>query len=82
MSEQRIEKRVLVEFCVAALQKVRMNSENAKMVSEVLVTNDARGINSHGINCLPGYIDQIIGGGMNPLGLSRNCNRGPYVCFD
>ncbi len=58
---------VLENFMVDALKSAGLPEEDAKVVGEVLITSDKRGIDSHGIGRLkPIYIDRIDAGILNP----------------
>jgi len=52
-----------VESILAA---VGLSREDAEIAADVLVAADARGVSSHGIMSLPGYVRQITQGGINP----------------
>jgi LDH2 family malate/lactate/ureidoglycolate dehydrogenase len=58
-------KQNLMDFCSKALEKVGVNVTDAKIAAEVLTTNEMRGIKSHGVIRLEGYIKQLILGTMN-----------------
>ena len=52
-------------FCEIALVKAGLSMGEALIVSEVLVTNDEMGVNSHGTTLLRNYIRQLMAGGVN-----------------
>lgn len=59
---------LLEEFMISSLVKSGVPKKDAKIVSEVLITSDKRGIDSHGINRLkPIYLDRIKKGILNPV---------------
>jgi LDH2 family malate/lactate/ureidoglycolate dehydrogenase len=55
----------LENFCVSVLTKAGLNSQNAQLVAESLVFADLRGIGSHGVTRLSGYLGRIRAGVMN-----------------
>ncbi|RJQ62861.1 MAG: Ldh family oxidoreductase, partial [Desulfobacteraceae bacterium] len=46
----------LRDFCRAVFLKIGCSEEQAATASDVLVTADARGVDSHGIARLSGYV--------------------------
>ncbi len=62
-----IEFKKLEEFIYTCLVKSGVPNNDAKIVADVLITSDKRGIDSHGIGRLkPIYIDRIDQGILNP----------------
>jgi ureidoglycolate dehydrogenase (NAD+) len=63
-------KRLSVEklrtFCIAALEKAGLCSNDAALVAEVLVMTDTWGTFSHGTGALRNYLNSLRAGGMNP----------------
>jgi LDH2 family malate/lactate/ureidoglycolate dehydrogenase len=58
----------LEKFMIDSLQAVGIKEEDAKIIGDVLIESDKRGIDSHGIGRLkPIYIDRINKGIMNPV---------------
>lgn len=58
----------LESFMKDALKGVGIPEDDAEIISDVLITSDKRGIDSHGIGRLkPIYIDRIDAGIMNPI---------------
>ncbi len=58
---------VLEGFMLDSLKSAGLPEEDAKVVCEILITSDKRGIDSHGIGRLkPIYIDRIDAGILNP----------------
>lgn len=55
----------LKAFGASILRGAGMDERDATDVAEVLVRTDMRGVRTHGIRTLPGYVEQIEGGGMN-----------------
>jgi LDH2 family malate/lactate/ureidoglycolate dehydrogenase len=56
----------LRRFCVEALSKAGLCSDDAETVAEVLVMTDTWGTFSHGTGALRNYINSLRAGGMNP----------------
>jgi L-2-hydroxycarboxylate dehydrogenase (NAD+) len=61
MSEDniRIPVKNLVEFMVAALQKIGVPPEDARIIADVLITSDLWGVRSHGVAHLKMYHERI-----------------------
>ncbi len=60
--------KTLEKFMVDSLMAVGINETDAKIIGDVLIESDKRGIDSHGIGRLkPIYIDRINIGIMNPV---------------
>ncbi len=58
----------LERFMIDSLMAVGINEEDAKIIGDVLIESDKRGIDSHGIGRLkPIYIDRITKGILNPV---------------
>ena len=66
MAEMKVKPQRVKDFCVCALEKAGVASDDARIAAEVLVTADMRGTTTHGTIGLRGYIRQIREGGMNP----------------
>ncbi len=56
----------LREFCIAALQKCGVPAPDAKIVANIQVEADLRGVHSHGSIAIIGYASRIKAGGTNP----------------
>jgi L-2-hydroxycarboxylate dehydrogenase (NAD+) len=57
----------LESFCKSALIKAGLTADDAAIVTDVLITSDKLGIDSHGVNRLkPIYLDRIKDGILNP----------------
>jgi len=55
----------LKAFCTAVLMRLGVPSDEAALVSEVLVEADLRGVESHGVIRLPSYVERLSAGGTN-----------------
>lgn len=56
MTEQRYSFETLTAFSVSVFKKIGCSDEHAKLATEVLLSADLRGIDSHGLARLSGYI--------------------------
>jgi ureidoglycolate dehydrogenase (NAD+) len=56
----------LQRFCIEALEKAGLSSDDAATVAEVLVMTDTWGTFSHGTGALRNYLNSLRAGGMNP----------------
>jgi LDH2 family malate/lactate/ureidoglycolate dehydrogenase len=66
-----IQERALRAFCETVFRTLGVPSEDARITTDVLVTADLRGIESHGIARLPRYVNGIREGFMKPVDSSR-----------
>ncbi|KAK4505934.1 hypothetical protein PRZ48_003899 [Zasmidium cellare] len=53
------------EWTTQVLEQVGVKHEHASIVAKALVLADLRGVDTHGINRLPGYLDRIKAGSLN-----------------
>ena len=60
-----VDAKKLTDFATEALQKVGVPEEDARITARILVATDLRGINSHGVRALAGYIGRIKEGRIN-----------------
>jgi LDH2 family malate/lactate/ureidoglycolate dehydrogenase len=67
----------LETFCTAALIKVGVAAEDARLTADVLVTTDTWGIFTHGTKNLRGYIRRIRGGGIRKDAQPTLIREGP-----
>ena len=56
----------LISFCTGAARKAGLSAGDAEILADVLVTNDQRGVHSHGCVMLRGYLNSIKQGGTDP----------------
>jgi ureidoglycolate dehydrogenase (NAD+) len=63
---KRLSAEKLRKFCIEALEKAGLSSDNAAIVAEVLVMTDTWGTFSHGAGALRNYLTSLRAGGMNP----------------
>jgi len=60
----RVRKDELLDFCVRVFVKMGVSEEDAVITSDVMVSADLRGINSHGVARLRRYVDGLNSGMM------------------
>ena len=63
---ERVKSEVLLAFATQAFVKVGMPEEDAAWSAETLVQAELRGVSSHGIIRLPGYVKRFEAGMLNP----------------
>ncbi|MEX2425441.1 MAG: Ldh family oxidoreductase, partial [Thermomicrobiaceae bacterium] len=63
--EQRVSAADLEEFTFDVLSALGISSGDARIVAQVLVNSDVRGIDSHGVPRLTGYCKRIQAGAVN-----------------
>lgn len=69
---------IMEKFMVDVLKGAGVPEEDAKVVSDVLIAADKRGIDSHGVNRLkPIYIDRIRDGILDPVTNMEIVKEGP-----
>ncbi len=56
----------LTAWAVRLLESARFPTPKARMVADLLVAANLRGVDSHGVQLLPYYIEQVERGDMNP----------------
>jgi len=54
------------QFCISAFKTVRLSQDHAELLTDALIQADLRGVNSHGVIRVPGYIKGYKTGGINP----------------
>src|SRR3954462_6892918 len=57
----------LTQFCEAILQGAGVPRHKAEITTACLVASNLRGVDSHGIQLLPFYVDQLLANEMDPL---------------
>src|SRR6185312_12484200 len=57
----------LTQFCEAILEAAGVPQVKAEIACRCLVASNLRGVDSHGIQLLPFYVDQLLAGEMDPL---------------
>lgn len=54
------------EFITSVLARLQVPEDRATVISDALILADLRGVDTHGINRLPGYIDRVKAGVLDP----------------
>jgi len=67
----------LYSFCVEALTKVGVSSDDSRKTADVLVTTDTWGTFTHGTKALRGYVRRLQGGGVKRGGKPMVVAEGP-----
>jgi LDH2 family malate/lactate/ureidoglycolate dehydrogenase len=81
MSDIRIDAKILNTFTQKAFEKAGLSPEDAATEAEVLIWANLRGVDSHGVQRIPGYLDMIEKGWMNPSPNVRIIKESPAVFF-
>jgi len=83
IEEKIISESRLVEFCQEAFEKAGMSAEDARVVTDTLVSANLRGVDSHGVIRVSPYIRRLLDRGANPNPQIRVVRRGPsFVRLD
>src|SRR5437879_8374972 len=69
--EHVVQEKALRRFCEQVLAKLGVPAEDARIVADVLVLADLRGIDSHGVARLGRYVSGLKQGTMKALDQSR-----------
>jgi LDH2 family malate/lactate/ureidoglycolate dehydrogenase len=56
----------LRQFCIEALEKVGVPKDDARIVADMQVEADLRGVHSHGTGAIYGYVQRLKQNGTNP----------------
>jgi len=70
-SDVRIQKQDLISFTAKVLTKSGLRTHDAETVAKVLVWANCRGVDSHGVSRLSGYVEEIKAGTFNARGRAR-----------
>ena len=71
----------LEDLVADAFRAVGVPAENARVAAAVMVESEARGIESHGVRMLPGYVSRLRVGGFNATAEPRVVREGPAVAL-
>src|SRR5436190_11818063 len=71
MADVLIRAEVLSRFAEAILAALDVPERKARLVATSLVEANLRGVDSHGVQLLPYYVEQIEAGDMNPAAEGR-----------
>lgn len=58
LSMKRIKSSSLYEFCIRCFLKIGVSEEHAKILSDTLIQANLRGVDSHGVARLSGYVER------------------------
>ena len=81
MAEAFVPRAKLESFIVDVLRKVGVPKAAAATVADVLVAGDLRGKGSHGVACLPRYVNGIREGKIEPTDKSRIVRETPTTAL-
>ena len=71
----------MTALVAAAFQQVGVPADRAQIVAQALVEAEARGIESHGVRMLPGYVARLRAGGFNAQARPHVVREGPAVAL-
>jgi L-lactate dehydrogenase len=72
---------VLIGFAEALLVKTGLPRDRAGVVAEILVEGDLLGHDTHGLNLLPGYLDELVAGRMMKTGMPEVISKRTAVAL-
>ena len=73
----------LTRFCEAILQGAGVPRHKAEIAAACLVSSNLRGVDSHGIQLLPFYVDQMLASELDPMADGRVISEaGSCLTFD
>ncbi|MBN8199869.1 MULTISPECIES: Ldh family oxidoreductase [Bacillaceae] len=72
----------LQKFVQDAFIKVGLNNENSRLVSEVLIDADLRGVHSHGVQNLPRWARGFLKGHLQKEVKYEDMDKGPITVID
>lgn len=71
MQEVIVKSERLHDFTRSLCENAGLSSVNSELMAKLLVQTDLRGVHSHGTRALPGYLNQILNGTINPEPILR-----------
>ena len=77
MQEIVVDATQLHNFAQTLCEKAGLRPEDAEQMAELQVQTDLRGVHSHGTRALPGYLNLVLEGKMNPKPDLRIVTEGP-----
>ena len=81
MPDISIDRTTLEAFARQAFERAGMSAEDAAIEADVLIWANLRGVDSHGVQRIPRYLDFIEKGWMNPRPDVRIIKESPAVLF-
>lgn len=83
MQEIVVDAKELHQFTRSLCENAGLTSEDAELIAKLLVQTDLRGVHSHGTRALPGYLNLILDGKLNPRPELQIVSDGPgYAVID
>ena len=70
---------LLKQYVISVFESIGCNEQDAILAADVLVSADSRGIDSHGVARLAGYIRLFDHGRLNPKPNIKILNESPSV---
>ena len=67
----------LVDYCQKALMTCKVSEADARTTAEVLVSADMRGVHSHGVIRMIGYVECLLSAGVKADAVPKIINEGP-----
>ena len=77
----RVDASTLESFTCEVFKKAGMPAEDAAIEAEVLIWANLRGVDSHGVQRLPAYLDMIDRGWMNPTPNIKIVKESPALLY-
>ena len=81
MSDIRIDASKLEAFTRQCFENAGLSTEDAATEAEVLVWANLRGVDSHGVQRIPAYLDMIEKEWMNPKADIKTVKESPAVLY-
>ena len=66
--DRRIDSKRLAAYVQSVFEHCAMDSANARLLADTLVSADLRGVHSHGVMRVPEYVSKLAKGGVKPKG--------------
>lgn len=67
----------LIDYCQKALMACKVSEADARTTAEVLVSADMRGVHSHGVIRMIGYVECLLSGGVRYNAVPKIITEGP-----
>ena len=67
----------LIDYCQKALMACKVSEADARTTAEVLVSADMRGVHSHGVIRMIGYVECLLSGGVRHDAVPKVITEGP-----
>ena len=78
-SELRFDGQSLNDFAARIFRALGMPEEDANITADVLANANLRGVDTHGLDMLPIYVDRLRQGVINPCPAVRKVRQGPSM---